>query len=61
MTGFRIAKGCAQEYWGVTPDLTTMGKVIGGPASPSAPTVAAATSWTLSPPRVPVPGRYPLR
>ena len=27
MTGFRIAKGCAQEYWGVTPDLTTMGKV----------------------------------
>lgn len=30
MTGFRIAKGCAQEYFGVTPDLTTLGKVIGG-------------------------------
>lgn len=30
MTGFRIARGCAQEYFGVTPDLTTMGKVIGG-------------------------------
>jgi len=30
MTGFRIAKGCAQEYFGITPDLTTMGKVIGG-------------------------------
>jgi len=30
MTGFRISKGCAQEYFGVTPDLTTMGKVIGG-------------------------------
>jgi glutamate-1-semialdehyde 2,1-aminomutase len=30
MTGFRIAYGCAQAYWGVTPDLTTMGKVIGG-------------------------------
>ena len=30
MTGFRIAKGCAQEYFGVTPDVTTMGKVIGG-------------------------------
>ena len=30
MTGFRIDKGCAQAYWGVTPDLTTMGKVIGG-------------------------------
>jgi len=30
MTGFRIAKGCAQEHFGVTPDLTCMGKVIGG-------------------------------
>merc|ERR1712078_701152 len=30
MTGFRIAKGCAQEHFGVTPDLTAMGKVIGG-------------------------------
>ena len=30
MTGFRIAKGCAQEHFGVTPDVTTMGKVIGG-------------------------------
>eukprot|EP00887_Chlorella_sp_A99_P005132 scaffold25.g5132.t1 len=30
MTGFRIAKGCAQGHFGITPDLTTMGKVIGG-------------------------------
>ncbi|KAJ1619419.1 glutamate-1-semialdehyde-2,1-aminomutase [Pavlovales sp. CCMP2436] len=30
MTGFRIAYGCAQKHFGVTPDLTTMGKVIGG-------------------------------
>jgi len=30
MTGFRIAYGGAQEYWGITPDMTTMGKVIGG-------------------------------
>jgi len=30
MTGFRVAKGGAQDYFGVTPDLTTMGKVIGG-------------------------------
>jgi glutamate-1-semialdehyde 2,1-aminomutase len=30
MTGFRISKGCAQEHFGITPDLTTMGKVIGG-------------------------------
>jgi glutamate-1-semialdehyde 2,1-aminomutase len=30
MTGFRIAYGGAQERFNVTPDLTTMGKVIGG-------------------------------
>ncbi len=30
MTGFRLAPGGAQEVYGVTPDLTTMGKVIGG-------------------------------
>ena len=30
MTGFRLAKGGAQELFGLTPDLTTMGKVIGG-------------------------------
>jgi glutamate-1-semialdehyde 2,1-aminomutase len=30
MTGFRLAKGGVQELTGVTPDLTAMGKVIGG-------------------------------
>lgn len=30
MTGFRVALGGAQEKFGVTPDLTTLGKVIGG-------------------------------
>ncbi len=30
MTGFRIAYGGAQSKFGVTPDLTTLGKVIGG-------------------------------
>merc|ERR1712190_201290 len=30
MTGFRISYGGAQEHFGVTPDVTTMGKVIGG-------------------------------
>ena len=30
MTGFRIAFGGAAEYFGITPDLTTLGKVIGG-------------------------------
>jgi glutamate-1-semialdehyde 2,1-aminomutase len=30
MTGFRVARGGAQERFGVRPDLTTLGKVIGG-------------------------------
>ncbi|MCU7934241.1 MAG: glutamate-1-semialdehyde 2,1-aminomutase [Candidatus Thiodiazotropha sp. (ex Dulcina madagascariensis)] len=30
MTGFRVALGGAQAYYGITPDLTTLGKVIGG-------------------------------
>ena len=30
MTGFRVALGGAQEVYGITPDLSTFGKVIGG-------------------------------
>jgi glutamate-1-semialdehyde 2,1-aminomutase len=30
MTGFRVARGGAQERFGIRPDLTTLGKVIGG-------------------------------
>lgn len=30
MTGFRVARGGAQSVYGVTPDLTTLGKVVGG-------------------------------
>ena len=30
MSGFRVSYGGAQEYFGVVPDITTMGKVIGG-------------------------------
>ncbi len=30
MTGFRVALGGAQELYGVRPDLTTLGKIIGG-------------------------------
>ncbi len=30
MTGFRVSLGGAQQYYGVTPDLTTLGKVVGG-------------------------------
>jgi len=30
MTGFRLARGGAQEIYGIKPDLTTFGKIIGG-------------------------------
>lgn len=30
MTGFRVAQGGAQELYGITPDITTLGKIIGG-------------------------------
>ena len=30
MTGFRVAKGGAQSVYGITPDLTTLGKIVGG-------------------------------
>ena len=30
ITGFRLALGGAQAYYGVTPDLTTLGKIVGG-------------------------------
>lgn len=30
MTGFRVARGGAQALYGITPDLTTLGKIIGG-------------------------------
>ena len=34
MTGFRVGYNCAQGYFGVTPDLTCLGKVIGGGLPP---------------------------
>ncbi len=30
ITGFRLSKGGAQEYYGIMPDLTTIGKIVGG-------------------------------
>ena len=30
MTGFRVARGGAQERYGMTPDLTCLGKIVGG-------------------------------
>ena len=30
MTGFRLSLGGAQQLYGITPDLTTLGKILGG-------------------------------
>ncbi|HEU4507504.1 MAG TPA: glutamate-1-semialdehyde 2,1-aminomutase [Pyrinomonadaceae bacterium] len=30
MTGFRLSRGGAQQLYGITPDITTLGKIIGG-------------------------------
>ena len=30
MCGFRVGEGTAQQLYGVTPDMTTLGKIIGG-------------------------------
>lgn len=49
MSGFRVAMGGAQERYGVTPDLTTLGKVIGGGLPVGAYGGPAATMDLLSP------------
>lgn len=43
ITGFRLAKGGAAEYYGVTPDLVTLGKIIGGGLPVGAQ--AASRTW----------------
>ena len=30
ITGFRLSDGGASKYFGVTPDMTTLGKIVGG-------------------------------
>jgi len=52
MTGFRVALGGAQELYGVRPDLTTLGKIIGG-GMPVGAFGVAATSWNGWRPWVP--------
>lgn len=47
MTGFRVAPGGVQQLYGITPDLTCMGKVIGG-GLPVGALAAARKSWTAS-------------
>lgn len=49
MTGFRVALGGAQERYGVRPDLTTLGKVIGGGAPVGAYGGAASIMKNIAP------------
>ncbi len=49
MTGFRVAYGGAQALYGITPDLTAMGKVIGGGLPAAAYGASAAIMDRVSP------------
>ncbi|GIW89430.1 MAG: glutamate-1-semialdehyde 2,1-aminomutase [Isosphaeraceae bacterium] len=49
MTGFRLAPGGAQQRYGITPDLTALGKIIGGGLPAAAYGGAAATMDLVSP------------
>jgi glutamate-1-semialdehyde 2,1-aminomutase len=49
MTGFRVAHGGAQALYGITPDLTALGKIIGGGLPAAAYGGAAATMDHVSP------------
>jgi len=53
MTGFRVARGGYQERSGITPDLTALGKVIGG-ACPWGLSEVARRSWNCLSPDGPV-------
>ena len=57
MTGFRVARGGAQELFGVRPDLTALGKVIGGGLPVGAFGGRAEIMDQLSPDRPGLPGR----
>jgi len=50
MTGFRVALGGAQERFGIDPDLSTFGKIIGGGLFLLRPTVENASTWNNSVP-----------
>jgi glutamate-1-semialdehyde 2,1-aminomutase len=49
MTGFRVAYGGAQELYGITPDLSVLGKVIGGGLPAAAYGASAAIMDRVSP------------
>ena len=49
MTGFRVAYGGAQALYGITPDLTALGKVVGGGLPAAAYGASAAIMDHVSP------------
>ena len=61
MTGFRVARGGAQELAGVRPDLTCLGKVIGGGLPVGAFGGARSLMERMAPGGRRVPGGHPVR
>ena len=61
ITGFRVARGGAQERLGVTPDLTILGKIVGGGLPLAAFGGRAEIMRELAPVGVGLPGGHALR
>ena len=61
ITGFRVARGGAQELYGVTPDLTILGKIAGGGLPLAAFGGRAEVMDELAPAGAGLPGRNALR
>ena len=61
MTGFRVAHGGAQQLYGITPDLTCLGKIIGGGLPCGAFGGRAEIMDMLAPARPRLPGRHSQR
>ena len=61
MTGFRVALGGAQARYGVTPDLTTFGKIIGGGMPVGAYGGRRDLMQQIAPERPDLPGRHAQR
>ncbi len=57
VTGFRIAYGGAQEYYGITPDLVTLGKIVGG-GYPLAVVAGSEEIMSVCDPSIAGPDRY---
>ena len=61
ITGFRVARGGAQELYGVTPDLTVLGKIAGGGLPLAAFGGTRGRHGRARPGRAGVPGGHALR